>query len=139
MSHPQALRGWRSQTGSDSNLPRLQEEDRAQGELATAAASQPLPVPLRSPSRVISTRAHTAGLALLPPRLQEALTSWERLSSELLGWGGGFRTRWGCTWQRGSQGGRQGEGACGQQQVLGITLPSTPSRTGWKGSLAVSR
>lgn len=99
------------------------------------------PVPLRSPPGSFPPVHTWPGWLCSDPQLPGSLNLLGRVACHLSCWrrGGGFRTRWGGTPGREeARAGRQGEGARGQQQVLGITRPSTPAgRAGLKGSLAV--
>lgn len=99
------------------------------------------PVPLRSPPGSFPPVHTWPGWLCSDPQLPGSLDLLGRVACHLSCWrrGGGFRTRWGGTPGREeARAGRQGEGARGQQQVLGITRPSTPAgRAGLKGSLAV--
>ena len=116
-------------------VQRLQEEERALGELATTSAS---PAPARSsllPPGVIATTAHTAGLAVLPPEAarKPGPPGEGGLSSELLG----VRTRWGVHLAKRERGRGGRERGC-----LWAASDSwhRPERTGWErraASLAV--
>ena len=98
-------------------------------------------VPLRCPPGSFPPVHTRPGWLCSDPPLPGSLYLLGRVACHLSCWsrGGGFRTRWGGTPGREeARAGQQGEGARGQQQVLGITRPSTPAgRAGPKGSLAV--
>lgn len=100
------------------------------------------PVPLRSPPGSFPPVHTWPGWLCSDPQLPGSLDLLGRVACHLSCWsrGGGFRTRLGggTPGREEARAGRQGEGARGQQQFLGITRPSTPAgRAGLKGSLAV--